>query len=140
MNVSSSRIHAYFRKTRISAHDSELPMCPACAILYMAKKRFFTEKTRSSSCARSVVRLSVKSCSSSPGNRQNSISSGNGGAGGNGRSAVGGRRSSDEEVGSCELFGCHRRGLKKKFEQSPPLPTSSGEDLCEADSSDFLAR
>src|SRR3954471_9090180 len=49
MNVSSSRIQAYFRRTRISAHDSELPIWPAFALLYMAKKRFFTEKTRSSS-------------------------------------------------------------------------------------------
>src|SRR4051812_26908563 len=49
MNVSSSRIQACFSRTRISAQESELPICPAFALLYMAKKRFFTEKARSSS-------------------------------------------------------------------------------------------
>ena len=53
--MSSSLIQANFRKTRISAHESELPMCPALAFLYMARKRFLTEKTRSSSVTHSAV-------------------------------------------------------------------------------------
>ena len=116
--MSSSRIQAYFRKTRISAHDSELPICPACAILYMAKKRFFTEKTRSSSCRSSaersarldprLERLSVTGSSLSY------ASPPNGGAAGH-------------------------SSLEKFVNKIPSEPTVSGEDLCEPDSVGLLS-
>src|SRR5690606_39240896 len=43
------------RRTRSSAHESELPMWPAWAFWYIARKRRFTEKARSSSLVHSAV-------------------------------------------------------------------------------------
>src|SRR5215813_1411181 len=47
IRLSSLFIHPNFRNTSISVHESEQPMCPAFAALYIRRNRFFTENARS---------------------------------------------------------------------------------------------
>src|SRR3954449_13217585 len=122
MNVSSSRIQACFSRTRISAQESELPICPAFALLYMAKKRFFTEKARSSS----------RTCSSESSARLDRVE----------RLSVTGSSlsyASPARRVPRETAAPGNSSREKIYEQDRPAPTVSPEDLCEKHLSDSLA-